>query len=144
MAKYHSSYTGPEIDESVGKILKQKDLGMGKTLDSSVDEPFDLNTLINEEGTYTIQYVVGAVDESEYGKPIEIKVFTYPDGRPGQRYEKNGIAYERKYDPESSEWGEWEPVQDFRIVEGDEVLNVGKDITVFRIVKDASEVTPAS
>lgn len=143
MAKYHSQYTGPEIDEAIGNALKQKDLGMYIVIDSSVDNPFDLDTLI-KEGTYTVEYFTGAVEESESGNPIEIKVFTYPDGSLGQRYEKDGITYERKYDADSSEWEEWKPVQEFRVVEGDDVVNVGKDIVVFRIVKDASEVTPVS
>lgn len=144
MAGYPSLYTGDEVDEAIGIALKQKDLGMGRVLDSSVDEPFDLNTLIHEEGTYIVQYCVGCVEGSEYGKPINLKVFTYPDGSPGQKYEKNGIEYERKYDTESSEWGEWKPCQDFAVVEGNEVLNVGKDIIVYRVVKDASEVIPVS
>ena len=103
MAKYYSEHSGVQIDEAVKIVLTEKELGTNKILDSSAEKPVDLNTLITEEGKYTIYYFSGAAEGTESGKPIEIQVFKYPDGSPGQRYEVNGVTVELKYDTETSE-----------------------------------------
>lgn len=144
MAKYISKFSGRQVDEAVEIVRKQQELGTDKILDSTADKPVDLNTMLFEEGKYTIYYFTGADEGSTSGKPIEVEVFKYKDGAPGQRYEKNGTTVERKYDTETSTWGDWVPVTDFSTVTGDEVLQVSKDTIVYREVKDASEVVLVS
>lgn len=144
MAKFTSKYSGKEIDAAIDEFKKQQELSTDKIIDTSVDEPIDLNNMVENEGKYTVYHFSGAAEGTESGKPIEIEVFKYPDGNTGQRYEQNGVTVERKYNSETEEWGEWNPVKDFGVVEGDEVLDVQKDTVVYRVVADASAITPVS
>lgn len=142
MAKHLSPYTGDQYDNAVKYIIQQQLLGNDKIIESTPENPVDLDNMINSEGKFTMENFTGAAEGTESGKPIEVEVFKYPDGSPGQRYDKDGVTVERKYDTETEAWSDWKPVQAFGIVTGDEVLDVATDTIVYRVVKDASEVTP--
>lgn len=142
MAKHLSPYTGKQYDNAVKYIIQQQLIGNDKIIETTPDNPADLDNMVTTEGKFTIENFIGAAEGTESGKPIEVEVFKYPDGTPGQRYEQNGTTIERTYDTETKTWSEWKPVQTFGVVTGDDVLNVAKDTIVYRVVKDASEVTP--
>lgn len=140
--KYKSEFSGKEIDAAIKKVYNDKELSVNQILESSADNPINLDNLTDQEGKFTIYFFENAADGSTSGKPIELNVFRDVNGNVVHRYEKNGITMERVYNEETKTWSNWKPVMSFSLIGEGETLEVIRDTLIFRSVKDASEVTP--
>lgn len=140
--KYKSEFSGKEIDTAIKKVYSDKELSVNQILESSADNPINLDNLTDQEGKFTIYFFENAAEGSTSGKPIELEVFKDANGNIVHRYEKNGVTMERVYNEEAKTWSDWKPCASFSQIEEEETLEVTRDTLVFRNVKDASEVTP--
>lgn len=80
MANYRTQYSGPEIDEAIGKALAFDPDSIGCIkLESVVNSPYDINTCV-EPGSYQADYItngpVGIGDIS----PINFDVYKSTSG----------------------------------------------------------------
>lgn len=108
---YHLPWTGPVVEAALQKIidLDLSKIGGIKVLDSSVTEPFDLDTLV-DIGNYTTTYVVDTLfpDDIKGSSPVNVSVFT-KDGYLFQLIETMGNRYARFSDDSGTTWSVLSP-----------------------------------
>lgn len=137
MTKYFSRHDGEVLDDAIDFYLNFKALGTN-IIPSTKDDPFDVDNL-KDQGNYIIQFTQNVYGGSS-DSPIEIKVFHPNETTTIQRYEKDGVTYQREYDHTSDTWTEWSPLKDFLVVEEDEKTPaVATDTLVLRHIEDANE-----
>ena len=137
--KFISKYKGPDFDKAIEYILREHNLSVFKTLECSIDNKIDLNTLNYEEGVFTAQYFTNSCDDNDDSAVILTVVFL-DDTTVLQRYNLNGTDVQRVYDTESEEWSQWLPVKPFLRVSENEEVQVPKDTIIMReITTDVDE-----
>lgn len=129
--KFISKYKGADFDKAIEYILREHNLSVFRTLECSIDNKIDLNTINYEEGVFTARYFTNSCDDNDDSAVIMTVVFL-DDTTVLQRYNLNGTDVQRIYDTESEEWTQWLPVKPFLRVSENEEVTVPKDTIIFR------------
>lgn len=129
--KFISKYKGNDFDKAIEYILREHDLSVFKTLECSISNKIDLDTLNYEEGVFTIQYFINSFDDND-DSPIILNVVFLDDKHVLQRYNLNGTDVQRVYDSENLQWSDWLFVKSFLKVSENEEVQVPKDTIIFR------------
>jgi len=129
-AKYFSSYTGEEIDETITYVRKMMTDSPDHIVESTVDAKIDLNTMV-EKGNYFIQYYTNSYDDTASGDQIKLTVIVL-DEEIRQIYTYLGKTVTRIYDKTKKTWGAWCIDAEFIIAEKGETIHVTKPTIVFQ------------
>lgn len=138
-ARYRSKFSGFDMDRGIEYALKMMEEGEQIIpIESTFDSKVDLNMVL-APGKYSVRYYKNSYDDTS-DILIILTVAEFEDILI-QKYEYLGEVVQRKYTISKKEWGSWDYVRDFAIVEGmDEQIQVSKSTLVFRNVERASDI----
>lgn len=135
---YYAKHSGDELDKVIEYVLKLMDSSTSDIIDSDPVNKIDLNTVIEKQGTFTIEYYTNSYDDTQE-RPIDLRVAFIGNTMIVQRYEFNAVTVQRTYTVETEEWSEWAPVKSFVVADETEEIHVDADTLVFRGVASADK-----
>lgn len=133
--KYISKYQGAQFDQAIEYILSLRENSVMKTIESSPANKADLDTIVDEEGIYSIQYYIHSYDDTDESA-ISLAVIFVDADTILQQYNANGTGVERIYTKSTGVWSSWLPVKSFIQASQNEVVSVSKPTIVFREITD--------
>lgn len=136
MLKYLSKYEGEDFDKTIEWVKSREEFGTSHILDSSPTVKINLDTVITQQGTFTIHYYTNSYDDASTN-PINLDVIFLNEGDILQRYSYLGNVVQRF--KQNGSWTSWAFVKNFVSVGEADQVSVNTDTLVLR-----SMTTPVS
>ena len=137
---FESIYSAQEYEDSVTYFMNEHKYSALHALPCSSTEPIDLNTMINEEGIYSVMFYIHSADDND-NSPMILYVSFLNTNIVLQWYELNGEKVHRLYDRSTETFSEWTPYASVIQTDETSVVRVTDDTIVMREVSGDPEAS---
>ena len=130
-SRYISKFSGEEIDHAVEAAIKLEKIVDHIKLESTVDDKYDMNNLL-DPGIYDIDYYVNSYNDHSSQKPITVHVVQLANSWLKQSYQIGSETVYRYYSLINKEFQPWKLMHDIVSVDHTEAVEVSKPTVVLR------------
>ena len=130
-SRYISKFSGEEIDHGIEAAIRLEKIVDHVKLDSTVDDKYDINHLL-DPGIYDIDYYVNSYDDQSTQRPISVHVVQLSNGWIQQSYQIGAETVYRYYSVIDKIFKPWQVMSDIVSVNHEDEVEVSKPTIVLR------------